>query len=199
MLEYDGQRRLQRTIDSIGREVSIGYQANITTITEQATGRTVTLRKDALTNLFRSGYSAQTGEQLFPNLVPPVTVRSLDPLTGGYVLASIDYPNGQSMRFRYNSYGEVARIDLATGGAYEYDWANFQGGTIQIPQEYYNGITTFMVYRRVVERRVYNSGTYSNKYRCSERRSWTIAPPLQAIPNNVQPPSRFTSPTPRAT
>ena len=157
-LQYDGQRRLQRTIDSIGREISIGYQSNLTTITEQATGRTITLRKDAITNLFRSGYSAQTGEQLFPNLIPPVTVRSLDPIAGGYALAFIEYPNGRIMRFRYNSYGEIARIELPTGGAYEYDWANFQGGTIQLPQEYYTGISTFMVYRRVVERRVYNSG-----------------------------------------
>ncbi|MDQ3804281.1 MAG: hypothetical protein M3416_10670 [Acidobacteriota bacterium] len=70
-------------------------------------------------------------------------------------------PDGRRYQFRYNSYAELARVVLPTGGAIEYDYA--QGladvgasGVFNV----YSGtsITEKHVYRRVVERRVYPGG-----------------------------------------
>jgi len=80
-------------------------------------------------------------------------------------------PDGRSFQFRYNSYGELARVVLPTGGAIEYDYAagissDHASGVIE--RSGYGG-TTKQIYRRVVERRVYPNGvslegkmTYAN-------------------------------------
>ena len=70
-------------------------------------------------------------------------------------------PDGRSYQFRYNPYGELARVVLPTGGATEYDYAaGISGGyasgvlrntTVSTDRQY-------QVYRRVVERRVYLDG-----------------------------------------
>ena len=48
-------------------------------------------------------------------------------------MSAVELPNGRTYQFRYNSYGEVARIELPTGGATEYDWIN--ANTIYWPKE----------------------------------------------------------------
>lgn len=42
---------------------------------------------------------------------------------------SITLPDGRQYKFYYNPYMELARIELPTGGAIEYDWDGF--GTVQ--------------------------------------------------------------------
>lgn len=74
------------------------------------------------------------------------------------VVSSLWLPDGQRRyRFYYNVYSELARVELPTGGAIEYDFANVTNP--------YDGI-----YRRVTERRVYPDGanlegriTYSDR------------------------------------
>ncbi|MBA3352270.1 MAG: RHS repeat protein, partial [Blastocatellia bacterium] len=54
-------------------------------------------------------------------------------------------PDGRSYQFRYNVYGQLARVVLPTGGAVEYDWANPNLGL------------GWGTRNRVTEKRVYNS------------------------------------------
>ena len=69
-------------------------------------------------------------------------------------------PNSQEFDFRYNQYGELARVTIPAGGKFEYDWLPYtapftpMGGGAMVADGVYGGL---MVYRRVHERRVYSS------------------------------------------
>lgn len=82
---------------------------------------------DVLQNRLRTarpGDSATTKkyEDLFPGLYwaasGEFSISSHDP----GVLSSLELPNDRSYQFYYDVYGELARVVLPTGGAYEYDW-----------------------------------------------------------------------------
>jgi len=154
-LSYDSLRRLYQVIDPLGRQTGISYASAVPSwiqITDTS-NRVTTLNFDTLQNLLRSGETMQTPEQLFPTLQPPINLSY-----GHLFLSSIVYPNNSTMSFRYNSYGEVARVDLPTGGAFEYDWVpGVPTNVVQLPSDYPQ-IQSYMIYRRVGERRVYNSG-----------------------------------------
>ena len=66
------------------------------------------------------------------------------------VLASVIMPNLQKYEFYYNSYGELAKVKLPTGGTTVYDWGpGVEGGAA-------SGVTWgSQIYRRVLERRTY--------------------------------------------
>jgi YD repeat-containing protein len=67
-------------------------------------------------------------------------------------VSKVELPDGRVYQFRYNSYGELARVELPTGGNIEYDWIDSSG----------NG--EGIIYRRVSERRLYTIGsTLENK------------------------------------
>ena len=162
---YYGGRVTQIT-DSLGRVVTIGYASpslpSSDTITYKGFGnvsRTIRVWRDLLynsstNNSLRSGYTLKSYYDLFP--LNGASSGNFNPT----VVTSVELPNGQSYRFKYNSYGELARVELPTGGAMEYDHdgglaANspglYNGGGYHYPQQ---------IYRRVVERRVYaDSGT----------------------------------------
>ena len=65
--------------------------------------------------------------------------------------SKLTLPDGRSYGFWYNMYGEMARAELPTGGAFEYDWVSAAPGSV-------SGVTDTAVIRRVVERRVYSNG-----------------------------------------
>jgi YD repeat-containing protein len=99
-------------------------------------------------------FSIQTYKQLFPNS----DGSSVTPFNPN-VVSAITLPDGRQYRFYYNSYAELARVDLPTGGVIEYDYAAAAGGDS-------SGLTGAVVglyeekaiLRRVVERRVYADG-----------------------------------------
>jgi hypothetical protein len=71
-------------------------------------------------------------------------------------------PDGRRYQFQYNSYAEVARVVLPTGGAIEYDYAagltdGAASGVFSIGNDKY-------IYRRVIERRVYPDGGSGSAY-----------------------------------
>src|SRR6185295_14363349 len=93
--------------------------------------------------------SVQTYAALFPQLNGSI-VGFFDP----EVVTSVTLPNNQQYIFKYNVYGELARVQLPTGGAFEYDFA---GG---IAGGYTSGVIIgvagdFGIYRRMIQRRVY--------------------------------------------
>jgi RHS repeat-associated protein len=115
--------------------------------------REVTVVGGALGDHLASGESIRTPEELFPAFYQVQQYGE-----EAYVISQIVLPNGLSYEFKYNSYGELARIKLPTGGVVEYTWANGIDGAHPSGQVNPNSVSTTFVYRRLVERRLYSDG-----------------------------------------
>ena len=154
--------------DSLNRQITIEYNVTDPTyglcnrIRYKGFGgaqRTILITLGSMSSALRSGYSIQTIGGLFPEFRNSSTYQSNNPI----VPTGVRLPNGQNYKFYYNSYGEIARVELPTGGAYEYDWgAGLTGGPA-------SGATCYScqpseIYRRVLERRVYSSGGTGASY-----------------------------------
>lgn len=131
--------------DSLGRQINVTNGTGYKEISFAGVGGSVTryirVYSDTLDHLLASGtvqvYGGTSG--LFPYLPNASTSAFYNPsLTSRVVL-----PDGRQYSFKYNSYGEMVRIDLPTGGHIEYDYAQ--------PE-------TTSVHHYVSERRVYIDG-----------------------------------------
>jgi len=74
------------------------------------------------------------------------------------IVEAIELPDGRRYRFTYNQYAELARVDLPTGGAYEYDWGSGVPASAQGVKANPNNALDVQLYRRVLKRRVYSDG-----------------------------------------
>lgn len=157
---YDIFSRVTSMTDSLKRTVTIVYGVNdgfpygvcdrITYKGTQGTTRIIRVSKTSLSNALRSGQLLKTYGGLFPDIT--ISNTTFNPT----VFSAVWLPDGRSYQFKYNSYAELARVVLPTGGAYEYDWA---AGATGGPAS--GTLTNFepkSVYRRVIERRVYPDG-----------------------------------------
>ncbi len=108
--------------------------------------RTIRVSRRHLSTILRA--DVQSPLRDFDQLFPQADLAGLDeydPL----LFSAVWLPDGKSYKFLYNDYTELARLELPTGGAIEYD---IKGGYINSPESgYYLG----EIYRRLVERRVY--------------------------------------------
>lgn len=69
-------------------------------------------------------------------------------------------PAGSWYRLYYNQWGEMARVELPTGGAFEYEW---DGGPQTLSNGVYSGgppsgFAEYSIYRRVTTKRIYPDG-----------------------------------------
>jgi len=139
--------------DTIGRQVA----HTLETIDFKGYGgapRTIRIQGGSLGNALRSGFQLRTERDLFPQLNDSSAILVVNPS----VVSSITLPNNRQYKFYYNSYAEVARVELPTGGAIEYDYAP---GLTDGPESGYMNLGVVgghHIYRRVVERRVYPDG-----------------------------------------
>ena len=163
---YDSFNRVSAINDSLNRQVTITYNSGPGTwdqITYKGfggTSRSILVNHVSLANVLRSDYSGtRTGKSLFPESDGSSTTPH-----NPTVVASVTLPNGKQYQFKYNQYGELARVVLPTGGAIEYDYA------AGITNDYASGITasgyqgSLVIYRRVTERRVYPDGGAGSTY-----------------------------------
>ena len=166
---YDGNNRVQSITDSLNRQITISRNTGPGTfdqITYKGFGgleRTIKINYLSLANALRSDYSStRTYKSLFPEL-DGSSVSQHNPS----VVSSITLPNNKQYQIKYNQYGEVARVVLPTGGAIEYDYAagvsdGYTSGAVGVGFE-----GSWVVYRRVIERRLYPDGgtgsTYSSR------------------------------------
>jgi YD repeat-containing protein len=100
--------------DSIGRQVVY----TLDTIDFKGYGgapRTIHIQGASLGDALRSGFSLRTERDLFPQLNDSSALVVVNP----GVTTSITLPNNQQYKFYYNSYAELARVELPTGGAIE--------------------------------------------------------------------------------
>jgi RHS repeat-associated protein len=162
---YNSNLQATQITDSLGRVVSFTYYTQpaatpdkITYTGFGGTPRSINIWYTYLNQSLRADYgtTAQTSHQLFPEL----SGASSSPFNPP-VVSSVELPDGRRYYFRYNLYGELARVELPTGGAFEYD---YQAGLV-------NGVASGVmtnwysqIYRRVVERRVYPDGGTGNTY-----------------------------------
>ena len=167
---YDGFSRVTTITDSLNRQVTVTYANLTTTFYDQISfkgtngaSRALKVWYADLSTVLRpgSGYSIQTYLQLFPQL----NSASSSPYNPK-VISEVELPNGRRYRVYYNPYGEAARIELPTVGAFEYDyaagitgemWWNYITG---LWSESFSGVTGGTnIYRRVLEKRIYPNGS----------------------------------------
>jgi RHS repeat-associated protein len=157
--------------DSLRRVVNIDYnQTDTDGLFDRirftgfgGTQRTIQVRYYRLQETFPDGMTVlrpgdaqqQSAAQLFPTIANSGT----GPLNG-LMTAAVVLPDGRQHRFRYNKFEELWRIQLPTGGAIEYDHGPGLGtsstGVVGNASSVTGG--ELGIYRRVVERRVYNDG-----------------------------------------
>ncbi len=153
--------------DSLNRQVTVegltdvapyGLCDRITTSGYGAASRVLRVSWKPLAQVLRDGGLPATYLTLFPELSHSSQYSTHNPS----VVSAVWLPNGQSYKFFYNKYGELARVELPTGGAFEYDWAAGMTGS-STSGAYFPMSPSVFIYRRVIERRVYaNGGTGSN-------------------------------------
>jgi RHS repeat-associated protein len=158
---YDVFNRVTTITDSVKRQVTIAYDVNdgfpygvcdrITFKGSQGNTRIIRVSKTTLSNALRSGQFLQTYGGLFPDVTASGSTFNPSVISAAWL------PDGRSYQFKYNSYAELARVILPTGGAYEYDWA--AGATGGANSGTITQTVPTAIYRRVIERRVYADGS----------------------------------------
>src|SRR6266498_498534 len=162
---YDSSRRVTSITDSLNRQVTIVYDVadgapygvcdRITVRGFGGATRIIRVSKTNLGSALRSDYSLQTPSQLFPPLNGSTFGPHDPPVVSAVWLPDSDGVT-RKYQFFYNSYDELARVALPTGGAFEYDWApGLSGGADGGAIDYSTG---YHIYRRVIEKRVYPDG-----------------------------------------
>jgi RHS repeat-associated protein len=158
---------VQEILDVNGNKVSIQYSGDAVTQITDSMGRVITTAGSSIIYKgfggatraisfnsadpgLRPDYSAyHTHGSAFPG-IPDLQGPGTEVFRSGPT--RITLPNGQFYRFYYNPYGELARIDLPTGGKIEFDYdggyATGAGGLISAGSG---------IFRVVKERRVYGS------------------------------------------
>ena len=169
---------LVKVVDSLNREINISYSVAepepyglSDVITVKGFGgatRTYRISFKPLTDVLRSDFSVASIDQQFsdidPNVAQPNTScrTRLNPfylgVEPGYKrVAALWLPDGRAVKFRYNNYGELARIESPNGGAFEYDWGAGDGSNGSGLRK--ADVWTFAtLWRRVRQRRVYSNG-----------------------------------------
>jgi RHS repeat-associated protein len=165
--------RLTSVKDSLNHQITIEYGLNLPTygVCDRLTykgfdgaERKVHVSYGSLSTALRSGQTIKTYKQLFPELdgtedthEPSVTTAIWLPDSDGVT---------RRYKFLYDSYGELARVELPTGGAVEYDWASglangAASGVVQpVPNAVHwsDSLNLPQIYRRLVARRSYDTG-----------------------------------------
>jgi RHS repeat-associated protein len=185
---YDTSLNVTVLTDSLNRQVTIAYNfADVAPygvcdrITFKGFGgeqRIIRVSKTSLSSVLRqassysnhpAAYTLQTYQQLFPEL-NAFPSGNYNP---GGIVSAVWLPDGaRHYQLYYDSYGELVRVELPTGGAVEYDMTP-GSGVIEGDTLYDDSY--LQIYRRLVERRVYSDGvslegkqTYSATYSSSQ-------------------------------
>jgi RHS repeat-associated protein len=152
--------RVKKITDSLGRQVQFTYDNPTGVATERFdelsyTGfanqpRTIRVYYERLEHALRANETIQTYCQLGLDCETPNAGVLANPL----VVSSVVMPNGRSYQFSYDKYAELARYELPTGGAieFDYDWGM------------HLSVFSSDTYRRVVQRRTYPNGGTGSSY-----------------------------------
>ena len=164
-----------KIIDPLNREIAFSYEYNgIGILLAKQIGfkgfngasRTIRIVYDNLGNALRPANAEHPAETVktYGQLFPGITEWGESGNNAGEefftrVISQVVLPDGRSYRFYYNSYAELARVELPTGGAFEYDWT---GGVANMGGSFDTG-PNYEIYRELVEKRVYNGSTLEGR------------------------------------
>ena len=176
--------------DSLGRETKVETAPDsITTITSTRENNVTRAIKIYPGGQLRSDYQPLTYAQAFPELNGSVRDWG-NSLVGTIGISRVELPDGRNYRFYHNQYSDIARIELPTGGAYEYEWAGVgtASGAYASPDNADPRYTRGYIYRRVNERRIYDNGATGANYTSKTSITGTIA--REYVAGNATPISR---------
>ncbi|MGE0882088.1 MAG: hypothetical protein AB7P14_00965, partial [Blastocatellales bacterium] len=154
--------KLTGITDSLNRQVIISYTTTLgsyDSITFKGYGqanRTIKVYYDYMQYHLLPGSTIQQANQLFPEVYSGNYYYPGNWNHNPGIVSKVELPDGRSYQFRYNSYGEIARIVLPTGGGIDYEYAAsvYHSSTGTYDNQY-----GLMIYRRVTKRTMYNSLT----------------------------------------
>lgn len=193
---YDYYFLLVKTItDSLGRTINFTYPytgsgGSYDQITFKGVGgasRTIKIWRGTLQTVLRQ---TQTGDaasprnynQLFPDIYNSGYTDGDDGTSTfnnpDNIVTKVELPDGRAYQLYYNGYGELARVELPTGGAVEYDYTPGSG--------IFSGSSGWQVSRRVVQRRQYDDGTALTNYQI-------YTPTITPVYNGGSTPSEWTT------
>jgi len=154
---------LTKILDPLDREVNISYAAVTGNAYDEITysginqaSRSIKVYRQTLEATLVSGGTLPTLAQLYPELNPNDSHKD-----NPSVVSRVQLANGTSYFFKYNTYGELARVELPTGGVIEYDFKNGvengpASGLYGDLSAIANSTNETYLYRRLSERRVYD-------------------------------------------
>ena len=117
--------------------------------------RVIRVSSTSLSNVLRPGHTIKTYKQLFPELNGSSSGTSWNPTR----VSKVWMPDDRNYQLFYNSYGELARVVLPTGGAMEYDYTPGSGCLDEMGSNCTDlAAEALEIYRRVTTRRVYKDG-----------------------------------------
>ena len=162
--------RVKSVTDSLNRTVNFSYDIAAAAPYEKydqidykgvnGLSRTMRIYYAKLEHALRSDQQLKTYYEL---------VGGVSEYVNPVVAAAVQLPNNRSYRFYYNSYAELARYELPTGGAVEFEHAYGRRTNALQPSNY----------RRLMERRSYPDGGTGNSF---ESRTTYSQP--EVIPNS---------------
>lgn len=180
-----GGGRLTKATDSIGRQVLFTYGTPYGTINpttpfchtitfagSQGANRNLQVCYDKLATSLRSaigGHSTETlknYQQLFSQLGN--TLQNGSETFNPNVATKIILPDGKEYKFFYNSYAEIAQVNLPTGGIMTYE---HEGG-FSTTNSFGGDQSNLVLYRRIVERATNLNGVVLNKTTYSRPSTW---------------------------
>jgi RHS repeat-associated protein len=155
--------------DPLGRQVTFSAGNDYSQVNFAGVGgepRTLRVYYAWLSTDLRSDQAQQTYHQLFPEIYNETDNPGPSLYDVGGLVSAVQLPDGRFYRFYYNSYGEVARVELPSGAAIEYDYA----AGVDLPPRY-SGVLGIgypeqirVIYRRVTESRLYPNGGSGSNY-----------------------------------
>lgn len=161
-------RQLATITDSLNRVTTFQYEVNepapyglsdkITFKGTNGQDRVIRISYKSLGQSLRSDINPQTN----PINFGPYQLIDMNIFLNTNVVSAFWLPDGRNYQFKYNQYGELARVELPIGGAYEYDYA---AGTADEGRNGFSDFTSFAtIYRRATQKRVYKeNGILENK------------------------------------
>lgn len=155
---YDASNRVYRIVDSLNRQVDLTYDnpANnpndpneqyddISYLSDDLTRRHIRVYRTKLEQALREDFRTEgtlTPGEMFSELGLGAPGADYNPAG---ITTRVVLPDTRSYNLNYSQYNEVARVELPTGGAIEYDFA-------------LRNSTESHIFRPIKERRVYENG-----------------------------------------
>lgn len=213
--DYLASCRLSKITDSIGREIVINYGAvseqveYFDTIAYKGFGgaeRQIKIYYDKMAHVMFPGETVQHPLIMSVDVLTGVVSSGPSNNSNGEfnptVIARIALPNGQEYQYKYNAFGEIARIKTPTGAYTDYTYGSLPnprmcGPLVETKRTESNGLTWIRrpgtsyeipdaIVRRVTEARLFNDiGILQNKTTYSDIGSERPMTVVTKDPNNV--------------